>query len=236
MLANEALHGLPGVPLALRGPAPAKVVAGFGFWLFLLSDIIVFAALFATYAVLSDSTAGGPSGAELFEKPRVFLETMCLLASSVTCGFGTMAMFRTDARATYFWMGITFLLGLCFLTIEGREFASMVAAGAGPLSQRLSVSLLRARRNARLACQRGSDLAHRHAASGHDARLQAHGHSPILLLRLVLACARHRLDRRIHHRISGSEIVDMQVEAQGHAPGVDPHEQHGARTYLIGLG
>jgi cytochrome o ubiquinol oxidase subunit III len=129
---EQALHAFSGVPLALRGPAPTKVVAGFGFWLFLLSDIIMFAALFAAYAVLSDATAGGPAGAGLFEKPRVFLETLCLLSSSVTCGFGTLAMFRADTRATYFWMGITFLLGVCFLTIEGREFASMVAAGAGP--------------------------------------------------------------------------------------------------------
>ena len=129
---QQALYGLSGVPLALRGPAPAKVIAGFGFWLFLLSDIIMFAALFAAYAVLSDATAGGPTGPELFEKRRVFLETMCLLASSVTCGFGTLAMFRGERRATYLWMGITFLLGLSFLTLEGREFASMVAAGAGP--------------------------------------------------------------------------------------------------------
>ena len=129
---EQALNGLLDVPLALRGPAPVRVVAGFGFWLFLLSDIIVFASLFAAYAVLSDSTAGGPHGAALFEKPRVFLETLCLLASSVTCGFGTMAMFRSNARNTYYWMGITFLLGACFLTMEGREFASMVAAGAGP--------------------------------------------------------------------------------------------------------
>jgi cytochrome o ubiquinol oxidase subunit 3 len=130
--AEEVLQGIPGVPLALRGPAPARVVAGFGFWLFLLSDIIIFAALFAVYAVLSHSTAGGPIGPDLFEKPRVFLETMCLLASSATCGFGSLALQRTDARATYFWMAITFLLGTCFLTIEVQEFASMVAAGAGP--------------------------------------------------------------------------------------------------------
>jgi cytochrome o ubiquinol oxidase subunit 3 len=107
-------------------------VAGFGFWLFLLSDIILFAALFATYSVLSHSTAGSPSAAELFDKKHVFLETMCLLASSVTCGFGSLAIQRSDARAMYFWMGVTFLLGACFLTMEGREFASMVAAGAGP--------------------------------------------------------------------------------------------------------
>ena len=129
---EQALHSFSGVPLSLRGPASAKVVAGFGFWLFLLSDIIMFAALFAAYAVLADATAGGPTGPALFEKPRVFLETLCLLTSSVTCGFGTLAMFQGKRGATYFWMGVTFLLGASFLTIEGREFASMVAAGAGP--------------------------------------------------------------------------------------------------------
>src|SRR5580692_9420346 len=129
---EQALSPIPGVSLALRGPAPTRVVAGFGFWLFLLSDIIIFAALFATYSVLSGSTAGGPSAGELFDKRHVFMETVCLLASSVTCGFGLLALNRTDARALYFWMGITFLLGVCFLTLEGREFASMVAGGAGP--------------------------------------------------------------------------------------------------------
>jgi cytochrome o ubiquinol oxidase subunit 3 len=129
---EQALTTGPGIPLALRGPAPVRVVAGFGFWLFLLSDIILFSALFATYSVLSGSTAGGPTAAELFDKKHVFLETMCLLASSVTCGFGSLAVQRTDARAMYFWMGVTFLLGATFLTLEGREFAGMVAAGAGP--------------------------------------------------------------------------------------------------------
>jgi cytochrome o ubiquinol oxidase subunit III len=130
--AEQALTGVPGTPFGFRGPAPARVVAGFGFWLFLLSDVIIFAALFATYSVLSGSTADGPSAADLFDKRHVFLETMCLLASSVTCGFGSLAVNRTDARAMYFWMGITFLLGACFLTMEVREFASMVSAGAGP--------------------------------------------------------------------------------------------------------
>jgi cytochrome o ubiquinol oxidase subunit III len=129
---DHSLTAIPAVPLSRRGPAPARVVAGFGFWLFLLSDIILFAALFATYSVLSGSTADGPSAAELFDKRHVFLETLVLLASSVTCGFGALAIHRTDARAMYFWMGITFVLGLCFLTMEGREFAAMVAAGAGP--------------------------------------------------------------------------------------------------------
>jgi cytochrome o ubiquinol oxidase subunit 3 len=130
--AEQALTGVPDTPLALRGPAPVRVVAGFGFWLFLLSDIIIFATFFATYAVLSGATADGPSGVELFDKRHVFLETLCLLASSVTCGLGLLAVYRADVRATYFWMAMTFLLGLCFLRMEGTEFASMVAAGAGP--------------------------------------------------------------------------------------------------------
>ena len=129
---EQSLTGMDSLPLSLRGPAPVRVVAGFGFWLFLLSDIIIFAALFATYSVLSGSTAHGPSAAELFDKRHVFLETLCLLASSVSCGFGSLAIQRTDARAMYFWMGITFLLGISFLIMEGGEFASMVAAGAGP--------------------------------------------------------------------------------------------------------
>jgi cytochrome o ubiquinol oxidase subunit III len=130
--AQEVLTGMSGVPLALRGPAPVRVVAGFGFWLFLLSDIIIFAALFAAYAVLSGSTAGGPSGAELFDRRHVFLETMCLLTSSVTCGFGSLALYRGEVRALYRWMALTFVLGLSFLTMEFREFASLVATGAGP--------------------------------------------------------------------------------------------------------
>lgn len=128
----QTLTAVAEIPLSLRGPAPTRVVAGFGFWLFLLSDVILFAALFATYSVLSGNTAGGPSGIQLFDKRHVFMETSCLLASSVTCGFGSLANQRADLRALYFWMGITFLLGIGFLSLEGREFAGMLAAGAGP--------------------------------------------------------------------------------------------------------
>jgi cytochrome o ubiquinol oxidase subunit III len=129
---GESLGLNPAVPLSQQGPAPTRVVAGFGFWLFLLSDIILFAVLFAAYAVLSGATAGGPTGVELFDKRHVFMETLCLLASSVTCGFGTIAVFRTDLRATYLSIAATFVLGATFLGMEATEFASMVAAGAGP--------------------------------------------------------------------------------------------------------
>jgi cytochrome o ubiquinol oxidase subunit 3 len=129
---QHTLTGVEGIPLSLRGPAPTRVVAGFGFWLFLLSDILIFAALFAAYAVLSGETAGGPAGAALFDKPHVFIETACLLASSVTCGFGSLAMQRADARSTWIWMVATFVLGATFLGLEVSEFGRMLAVGAGP--------------------------------------------------------------------------------------------------------
>jgi cytochrome o ubiquinol oxidase subunit III len=132
LVMSEPLGMAGEVPLSLRGPAPLRVVAGFGFWLFLLSDIVMFAALFATYAVLSGASAGGPGGADLFEKRHVFIETACLLASSVTCGFGSLAMQGTNARSTYFWMAMTFILGAIFLGLEISEFSGMLAAGAGP--------------------------------------------------------------------------------------------------------
>jgi cytochrome o ubiquinol oxidase subunit 3 len=126
-------HGVPrAIPLSMRGPAPTKTVVGFGFWLFLLSDIIVFSALFATYAVLSGNINGGPTGAALFDKTRVFMETACLLGSSVTCGYASLAVQQGDKIAAYRRMLATFLLGAVFLRLEGAEFAQMLASGNGP--------------------------------------------------------------------------------------------------------
>ena len=130
--AEHTLVSSIGVPLSQRGPAPTRVVAGFGFWLFLLSDIVIFGALFAAYSVLSGETAGGPSGADLFDHKHVFIETLCLLASSVTCGFVTLAVQRTEAASVYFWMALTFLLGGTFLALEMSEFRDLLAQGAGP--------------------------------------------------------------------------------------------------------
>ena len=121
-----------GVPLSELGPAPVRVVAAFGFWLFLLSDIIVFSALFAAYAVLSGETNGGPSPVELFDKRHVLIETSCLLASSFTCGMMMIAMERRAAALTYFWALVTAGLGVMFLRMEIQEFGSMVNQSAGP--------------------------------------------------------------------------------------------------------
>lgn len=120
------------VPLSMQGPASERVAAGFGFWLFLLSDIVIFAALFATYACLSGETAGGPRGVDLFDKRHVFIETACLLLSSVACGFGSLAVQRAERAATFLWMTITFVLGAIFLSLEFSEFSRMVASGTGP--------------------------------------------------------------------------------------------------------
>lgn len=120
------------IPLSERGPAPTLVVAGFGFWLFLLSDIIIFSALFAAYAVLNGETDGGPSPAELFDKRHVIVETGCLLASSFTCGMMMIATERRQGGLTYLWALVTAALGLAFLRLEITEFIGMAQQGAGP--------------------------------------------------------------------------------------------------------
>jgi cytochrome o ubiquinol oxidase subunit 3 len=114
------------------GPAPKRIVVAYGFWIFLLSDIVMFAALFAGYAVLVNATAGGPTGAALFNKVTVAIETGCLLASSYTCGLMSLAINSRRRTATYFWALITFLLGAAFLALEIHEFANMIASGAAP--------------------------------------------------------------------------------------------------------
>jgi len=114
------------------GPAPKRIVVGYGFWIFLLSDIVMFAALFAAYAVLAHATAGGPSGAQLFNQFNVAIETGCLLASSYSCGLMSLAVGSQRRLRTYLAAAITFALGAAFLTLELREFAGMIATGATP--------------------------------------------------------------------------------------------------------
>ena len=114
------------------GPAPKRIVVAYGFWIFILSDIIMFSGLFAAYAVLSRNTAGGPTGTELFNLRNVFIETMCLLFSSYTCGLGALSAERRQPGRFWIFAALTFVLGAAFLFIEATEFAGMVAKGAGP--------------------------------------------------------------------------------------------------------
>ncbi len=101
-----------------------------GFWIFLITDCILFGTLFATYVVLSGNTAGGPTGAELFEMPGVIAETFILLTSSFTSGLAVLAMNRGDRKGLIFWLGVTVLLGAAFITLEVTEFATLVHEGA----------------------------------------------------------------------------------------------------------
>jgi cytochrome o ubiquinol oxidase subunit III len=133
-----AISEMHGDPHALRadtgwnGPPSKRIVTGYGFWIFILSDIIMFAALFATYAVLSGQTAGGPSGHDLFNLRNVAIETGFLLASSFSCGLANIAADMRRAIWFQIAMAVTCILGLAFLAIEAREFADLVARGAGP--------------------------------------------------------------------------------------------------------
>jgi len=113
-------------------PIDGRDEKAFGFWIYLMSDAIIFALLFATYVVLSGNTAGGPGGKELFDLSRAFGETMLLLASSATFGFATMAMIARDRNGVLMWLAVTFLLGVGFLAMEIGEFRGMIDEGAGP--------------------------------------------------------------------------------------------------------
>ncbi|VVE20609.1 cytochrome o ubiquinol oxidase subunit III [Pandoraea morbifera] len=103
-----------------------------GFWVYLMSDCLVFACLFAAYGVLGRNYAGGPTGAELFELPLVALNTTFLLLSSITYGFAMLEMQKRRQGATLGWLAITGLLGAAFLSLELYEFANLIHEGAGP--------------------------------------------------------------------------------------------------------
>ena len=124
--------GHDGPPEGERGPAPKRIVVSYGFWIFLLSDFIMFSGFFAAYAVLSGETAGGPSGRQLFELPLVGAETALLLFSSFACGMAGIAMQARSARWFQVAMAITAILGAAFLACELYEFTHLIGEGAGP--------------------------------------------------------------------------------------------------------
>jgi cytochrome o ubiquinol oxidase subunit 3 len=118
--------------LGHRGPQSKSIVVPYGFWLFVLSDMVLFSALFATYATLVHATDGGPVTSQLFDRNLVAVETVSLLLSSFVCGLAMVAAKRANMVWTQAWLVLTGLLGLVFLIIELREFAGMIVIGAGP--------------------------------------------------------------------------------------------------------
>ena len=118
--------------LGHRGPQSKSIVVPYGFWLFVLSDMVLFSALFATYATLVHATHGGPITNQVFHRDLVAVETVALLLSSFVCGLAMIAAKRANMVWTQVWLVLTGLLGLVFLIIELSEFASMIAIGASP--------------------------------------------------------------------------------------------------------
>jgi cytochrome o ubiquinol oxidase subunit III len=104
----------------------------YGFWIYLMTDCILFASIFAIYAVLVNNVAGGPSGHDIFELPYVLGETACLLLSSITYGFAMLAMHKGNKGGVLGWLFVTFLFGLGFIGMEVNEFHLLISEGYGP--------------------------------------------------------------------------------------------------------
>ena len=118
--------------LGNRGPQSKSIIVPYGFWLFVLSDIILFSALFASYASLVHATAGGPVTNQLFDRTNVAIETVALLVSSFICGLAMIAAKRNELLWTEIALFFTGLFGFVFLVIEIAEFVGMIRIGAGP--------------------------------------------------------------------------------------------------------
>ena len=103
----------------------------FGFWVYIMTDCILFATLFATYAVLRNNVANGPAGHDIFNMPYVLTETLLLLTSSFTCGLMILASRMGKLKQVLLWLGVTFALGLAFVTMEVTEFTHLVGDGHG---------------------------------------------------------------------------------------------------------
>ena len=118
--------------LGHRGPESKSIVVPYGFWLFVLSDMVMFSALFASYATLVHATDGGPITNQVFHRDLVAVETIALLLSSFLCGLAMITARRSNMVWTQVWLALTGLFGLVFLSIEISEFSTMIAIGAGP--------------------------------------------------------------------------------------------------------
>ena len=104
----------------------------FGFWIYLMTDLVLFASIFATFAVVGRNYAGGPTGKELFDLRYLFVETMFLLFSSATCGLAMLALQNDRKNSVLVWLAVTFLLGFGFICMEINEFYHMILDGNGP--------------------------------------------------------------------------------------------------------
>ena len=116
----------------VHGASRPDTIVNFGFWVYLMSDVILFSMLFTMFVVVSDNTFGGPGGEELFKLRDVFFETMALLFSSITFGFAMLSMHAKHKGGVLLWLLVTFIFGVLFITLELHEFYELVHEGATP--------------------------------------------------------------------------------------------------------
>ena len=242
---REEARGPAAIVLDHSHPASKRIIVGYGFWIFLLSDIIMFSAFFATYAVLSGETAGGPSGKDLFDLHNVAIETGCLLLSSFTCGLAAIGARAHNGLMYYGGMAATCVLGLGFLAIEIHEFVGMIDQGAGPHAECVPLRVLHPGRLPRRARHPWNLVAAHHDRAGVRQGLSRRHSAPRPLLRAVLAYARHHLGGDLHGRLSfGSRLMSSiddyePLRGADHAPGDEPARGRevleGVLGYLVGL-
>jgi cytochrome o ubiquinol oxidase subunit 3 len=130
--AHEHAEPAAGAGHGATGPASKRIIVGYGFWIFLLSDIVMFSAFFATYAVLQGQTAGGPTAKQIVDLNRVAIETTALLLSSFTCGLSFAATNAKNKLWTQVFLAVTGALGLIFVLLELQEFIELAQQGATP--------------------------------------------------------------------------------------------------------
>ena len=129
---TEAVAHSPNEVELIGDVSSRKVTVTYGFWLFIISDVLLFASLFATYAVLRNATDGGPTEKELFNISHVAIETAILLTSSFTCGLTSISAYAKKLVWTQVFLTLTILLGIAFIILEVQEFSEMIKEGAGP--------------------------------------------------------------------------------------------------------
>jgi cytochrome o ubiquinol oxidase subunit 3 len=223
------------------GPAPKRIVVAYGFWIFLLSDVVMFSSLFAAYAVLLHATAGGPTGVQLFSQVSVAVETACLLASSYTCGLMSLAIGRHHRLGTYGAAAATFVLGAAFVALEVREFAGMIARGATPQTSGFLSAFFTLVGCHGLHVTAGLVwLVVMMAQVGRPGLSRRRPATPAVLFP-VLACARHHLGLAVHGCLpdGSSPMTDTSYDrAPGDQPTPTATEERassGVLVYTIGL-
>ena len=190
------------------GHPDTVAIQTFGFWLYLMSDLIIFATLFATFAVLGGNYANGPTGKDLFDLPYLLGETLFLLCSSVTYGLVMLAVHDGKKQWVLIGLAVTLLLGLGFVSMEINEFHGLVAAGPWAGQERLPVEFFHPGGDSRHPCDFRADLDGGHDRSGRGQRVDLSRAITAAASGYVLAFSGYHLDRHIQYRLPDGSGVN----------------------------